>query len=139
MYGFSMETTLVLLEKPALHRREIPLHNRHCSHVRHNVLGPWRQNVSKKKLSKFKTSKTKQNSLLTKFEFFVTCRKTTQDLSNAMGSMYTAVLFLGLQNAASVQPVVNVERTVFYREQAAGMYSAMPYAFAQVLKQNIRE
>lgn len=48
MYGFSMETTLVLLEKPALHRREIPLHNRHCSHVRHNVLGPWRQNVSKK-------------------------------------------------------------------------------------------
>ncbi|AAF71978.1 Putative ABC transporter [Arabidopsis thaliana] len=58
--------------------------------------------------------------------------KTRQDLSNAMGSMYTAVLFLGLQNAASVQPVVNVERTVFYREQAAGMYSAMPYAFAQV-------
>lgn len=47
--------------------------------------------------------------------------------------MYTAVLFLGLQNAASVQPVVNVERTVFYREQAAGMYSAMPYAFAQVI------
>ncbi|XP_010537955.1 PREDICTED: ABC transporter G family member 40 isoform X2 [Tarenaya hassleriana] len=56
-----------------------------------------------------------------------------QDLFNAMGSMYTAVLFLGLQNAASVQPVVAVERTVFYREQAAGMYSAMPYAFAQVL------
>lgn len=51
-----------------------------------------------------------------------------------MGSMYTAVIFLGLQNAASVQPVVNVERTVFYREQAAGMYSAMPYAFAQVTK-----
>jgi hypothetical protein len=65
--------------------------------------------------------------------------KTRQDLSNAMGSMYTAVLFLGLQNAASVQPVVNVERTVFYREQAAGMYSAMPYAFAQVLQKNIIE
>ncbi|CAN8312262.1 unnamed protein product [Cochlearia groenlandica] len=58
--------------------------------------------------------------------------RTRQDLFNAMGSMYTAVLFLGLQNAASVQPVVNVERTVFYREKAAGMYSAMPYAFAQV-------
>ena len=58
--------------------------------------------------------------------------RSRQDLSNAMGSMYTAVLFLGLQNAASVQPVVNVERTVFYREQAAGMYSTMPYAFAQV-------
>ncbi|KAF5935859.1 hypothetical protein HYC85_026988 [Camellia sinensis] len=59
-------------------------------------------------------------------------RTTQQDLFNAMGSMYTAVLFLGIQNASSVQPVVAVERTVFYRERAAGMYSAMPYAFAQV-------
>ncbi|KAK3416796.1 hypothetical protein EUGRSUZ_H02558 [Eucalyptus grandis] len=60
--------------------------------------------------------------------------KTTrsQDLINAMGSMYGA-LFLGVQNAASVQPVVAVERTVFYRERAAGMYSALPYALAQVL------
>ncbi|XP_059642943.1 pleiotropic drug resistance protein 1-like isoform X3 [Cornus florida] len=57
----------------------------------------------------------------------------TQDLSNAMGSMYAAVVFLGIQNASSVQPVVAVERTVFYRERAAGMYSALPYAFAQVL------
>ncbi|KAF7843300.1 pleiotropic drug resistance protein 1-like [Senna tora] len=56
-----------------------------------------------------------------------------QDLFNAMGSMYTAVLFLGVQNSSSVQPVVAVERTVFYRERAAGMYSALPYAFAQVL------
>uniref|UniRef100_A0A2N9HR76 ABC transporter domain-containing protein n=1 Tax=Fagus sylvatica TaxID=28930 RepID=A0A2N9HR76_FAGSY len=57
---------------------------------------------------------------------------TQQDLFNAMGSMYAAVLFLGVQNASSVQPVVAVERTVFYRERAAGMYSALPYAFAQV-------
>ena len=55
-----------------------------------------------------------------------------QDLINAMGSMYAAVLFIGIQNASSVQPVVSVERTVFYRERAAGMYSAMPYAVAQV-------
>ncbi|MQK22257.1 hypothetical protein EI013_28225, partial [Escherichia coli] len=55
-----------------------------------------------------------------------------QDLLNAIGSMYTAVLFLGVQNSSSVQPVVAVERTVFYREKAAGMYSALPYAFAQV-------
>ncbi|GAA0165574.1 ATP-binding cassette [Lithospermum erythrorhizon] len=55
-----------------------------------------------------------------------------QDLFNAMGSMYAAVLFLGVQNASSVQPVVAVERTVFYREKAAGMYSAFPYAFGQV-------
>ncbi|KAG5248716.1 pleiotropic drug resistance protein [Salix suchowensis] len=61
--------------------------------------------------------------------------KTTreQDLLNAMGSMYAAVLFLGVQNSGSVQPVVSIERTVFYRERAAGMYSAFPYAIAQVV------
>lgn len=60
-------------------------------------------------------------------------RSKTQDLFNAMGSMYSAVLFMGVQNASSVQPVVAVERTVFYRERAAGMYSPLAYAFAQIL------
>uniref|UniRef100_A0A161ZXM9 ABC transporter domain-containing protein n=1 Tax=Daucus carota subsp. sativus TaxID=79200 RepID=A0A161ZXM9_DAUCS len=59
--------------------------------------------------------------------------RTRLDLFNAMGSMYAACLFLGVQNSASAQPVVDVERTVFYRERAAGMYSAVAYAFAQVL------
>ncbi|CAN4095920.1 unnamed protein product [Withania somnifera] len=57
----------------------------------------------------------------------------SQDLFNAMGSMYAATLFLGVQNSSSAQPVVAVERTVFYRERAAGMYSALPYAFGQVV------
>ncbi|XP_075104943.1 pleiotropic drug resistance protein 1-like [Nicotiana tabacum] len=56
----------------------------------------------------------------------------TQDVFNSMGSMYAAVFFIGFQNTASVLPVVAVERTVFYRERAAGMYSAFPYAFGQV-------
>ncbi|XP_058208543.1 pleiotropic drug resistance protein 1-like [Rhododendron vialii] len=60
-------------------------------------------------------------------------RDTRQDLFNAMGSMFAAVLFIGIQNATSVQPVVGIERTVFYRERAAGMYSALPYAFGQVV------
>ncbi|GLT97658.1 hypothetical protein SLE2022_152130 [Rubroshorea leprosula] len=60
-------------------------------------------------------------------------RTRQQDVLNAVGSMYAAVLFIGFQNSASVQPVVAVERTVFYRERAAGMYSAMPYAFGQVV------
>nr|XP_023870372.1 pleiotropic drug resistance protein 1-like isoform X4 [Quercus suber] len=59
-------------------------------------------------------------------------RRNRQDLFNAMGSIYAAVLFIGVQNASSVQPVVAIERTVFYRERAAGMYSALPYAFGQV-------
>lgn len=55
-----------------------------------------------------------------------------QDVFNNMGSMFAATVFLGVQNSSGVQPVVSVERTVFYREKAAGMYSALPYAFAQV-------
>uniref|UniRef100_A0A453KM96 ABC transporter domain-containing protein n=1 Tax=Aegilops tauschii subsp. strangulata TaxID=200361 RepID=A0A453KM96_AEGTS len=59
-------------------------------------------------------------------------RHNQQDLFNAMGSMYSSVLFMGVQNSASVQPVVAVERTVFYRERAAHMYSPLPYALGQV-------
>ncbi|CAN1308015.1 ABC transporter G family member 39 [Linum perenne] len=55
-----------------------------------------------------------------------------QDLSNLLGGMYAAVFFLGATNTSTVQPIVAVERTVFYRERAAGMYSALPYAFGQV-------
>ncbi|CAK9224005.1 unnamed protein product [Sphagnum troendelagicum] len=55
------------------------------------------------------------------------------NLFSVMGSMYGAVLFLGVNNASTVQPVVAIERTIFYRERAAGMYSAIPYAMAQVI------
>ncbi|GLT76272.1 hypothetical protein SLA2020_479420 [Shorea laevis] len=60
-----------------------------------------------------------------------------QDLTNLLGAMYSAVLFLGACNASAVQPIVAIERTVFYRERAAGMYSALPYAFAQVVIETI--
>ena len=49
-----------------------------------------------------------------------------------MGALYSACLFLGVNNASSVQPIVSIERTVFYRERAAGMYSPIAYAGAQV-------
>jgi len=49
-----------------------------------------------------------------------------------MGSMYAAVLMLGIQNATGIHPVVVMERIVLYKERAAGMYSALPYTFAQV-------
>ncbi|KAK6231796.1 hypothetical protein SCA6_001869 [Theobroma cacao] len=60
-----------------------------------------------------------------------------QDLMNLLGAMYSAVLFLGATNASAVQSVVAIERTVFYRERAAGMYSELPYAFAQVAIETI--
>ncbi|XP_038716845.1 ABC transporter G family member 29-like [Tripterygium wilfordii] len=62
-----------------------------------------------------------------------TRRDSTADLSTIIGAMYAAVLFIGINNCSTVQPVVAIERTVFYRERAAGMYSALPYALAQVL------
>lgn len=50
------------------------------------------------------------------------------------GGMYGAILFAGINNGNTVVPSVAFERTVFYRERAAGMYSTLPYALAQVIK-----
>ncbi|CAI5536089.1 unnamed protein product, partial [Closterium sp. Naga37s-1] len=58
-------------------------------------------------------------------------RSTQQQVLNLMGAMYTAAIFMGWNNSASIQPIVGVERTVFYRERAAGLYGAIPYALAQ--------
>ncbi|XP_022859772.1 ABC transporter G family member 29-like, partial [Olea europaea var. sylvestris] len=62
-----------------------------------------------------------------------TKRESNTDLLTIIGTMYTSVLFVGVSNCSTVQPVVAIERTVFYRERAAGMYSALPYAMAQVV------
>lgn len=59
-------------------------------------------------------------------------RNTEQDLFNIFGSMYTAVIFLGINNCSTVLPYVATERTILYRERFAGMYSSKAYSFAQV-------
>uniref|UniRef100_A0A0A0LTZ5 ABC transporter domain-containing protein n=1 Tax=Cucumis sativus TaxID=3659 RepID=A0A0A0LTZ5_CUCSA len=59
-------------------------------------------------------------------------RSTKQDIFNSIGAMYIAINFMGSQGALTVQPVIITERTVYYRERAAGMYSALPHSFAQV-------
>ncbi|CAN1121676.1 Pleiotropic drug resistance protein 1 [Linum perenne] len=56
-----------------------------------------------------------------------------QDLFNAFGSMYGSVFFIGVQNALSVQPVIDVERSVLYRERAVRMYAGFPFAIAQAM------
>ncbi|CAA0842345.1 ABC transporter G family member 31, partial [Striga hermonthica] len=58
-------------------------------------------------------------------------RDSTQNLFVVMGALYASVMFLGINNSSSVQPVISIERTVFYREKAAGMYSPYPFAIAQ--------
>ncbi|KAI3945284.1 hypothetical protein MKX01_035045 [Papaver californicum] len=62
-----------------------------------------------------------------------TKRDSSADLTIIVGAMYAAVLFVGINNCSTVQPIVAIERTVFYRERAAGMYSALPYAISQVV------
>lgn len=53
---------------------------------------------------------------------------------NILGIVYGSALFLGFMNCSILQPVVATERVVLYREKAAGMYSTMAYAIAQVSK-----
>ncbi|KAJ6964438.1 ABC transporter G family member 31 [Populus alba x Populus x berolinensis] len=60
-------------------------------------------------------------------------RDSPQALYVVMGALYSSCMFLGVNNASSVQPVVSIERTVFYREKAAGMFSPLSYAVAQGL------
>ncbi|XP_073011839.1 ABC transporter G family member 45-like isoform X1 [Typha latifolia] len=55
-----------------------------------------------------------------------------QDIFNILGVSYGSALFLGFTNASILQPVVGMERAVFYRERSAGMYSSLPYAVAQI-------
>ncbi|KAM0861523.1 hypothetical protein ACQ4PT_045839 [Festuca glaucescens] len=60
-------------------------------------------------------------------------QNSSADVLVIVGSMYAAVMFVGCENCITVQPLIAVERTVFYRERAAGMYSAIPYALSQVV------
>ena len=70
-------------------------------------------------------------------DHFTPCRNNSSDLLTIIGAMYAAVLFVGINNCSTVQPIVSIERTVFYRERAAGMYSSLPYAIAQVKKSTL--
>ncbi|CAL5090781.1 unnamed protein product [Urochloa decumbens] len=58
--------------------------------------------------------------------------KDEQDLLNILGTAYTSALFLGFMNCATLQPIITMERVVFYRERASGMYSSMAYVIAQI-------
>ncbi|KAK4836183.1 hypothetical protein QYF36_019619 [Acer negundo] len=55
-----------------------------------------------------------------------------QNLFNIFGSLYGAVIFLGISNCSSGLSYFAMERTVMYREKFAGMYSPWAYALAQV-------
>ncbi|PSC69376.1 ATP-binding cassette transporter isoform B [Micractinium conductrix] len=50
---------------------------------------------------------------------------------NIAGMLFSSTLFVGFTNAMSVQHTTEVQRRVFYREHAAGMYGPLPFAIAQ--------
>uniref|UniRef100_A0A1J3CBG8 ABC transporter G family member 42 n=1 Tax=Noccaea caerulescens TaxID=107243 RepID=A0A1J3CBG8_NOCCA len=58
---------------------------------------------------------------------------TQQDLFNIFGSMFTVVLFSGINNCSTVLFCVATERNVFYRERFSRMYNSGSYSLAQVL------
>lgn len=58
--------------------------------------------------------------------------KEEQDVFNILGIAYGSALFLGLVNCSTLQPVVAMEKVVFYRERASGMYSSIAYVVAQI-------
>jgi len=60
------------------------------------------------------------------------CRNNQQDLFSIFGSMYTIVIFSGINNCATVMNFIATERNVFYRERFARMYSSWAYSFSQV-------
>ncbi|CAM6120550.1 unnamed protein product [Calypogeia fissa] len=60
-------------------------------------------------------------------------RGTQLDVFNLMGATYCTVFFLGFNYALTVQPVIWIERIVYYRERGAGMYSPWTYAISQFL------
>lgn len=59
-------------------------------------------------------------------------RTDQQSLFNILGSMYAGVIFLGINNCATVLQYVATERTVMYREKFVGMYSPWAFSLAQV-------
>ena len=55
------------------------------------------------------------------------CRSTYNDISNIMAALFITMTFLGTSNSSGVQPIVSIERPVFYRERAAGAQPALQW------------
>ena len=45
--------------------------------------------------------------------------------------LFSSVLFLGITDCLTVQHIIALQRTVMYRERAAGYYGVLPFALAQ--------
>ncbi|KAG2491493.1 hypothetical protein HYH03_010072 [Edaphochlamys debaryana] len=59
--------------------------------------------------------------------------ETELDLYNTIGCLFCSMLFLPVTNMLTVMPQIEVQRAVFYREKASGMYAPWIFAAAQIL------
>lgn len=59
--------------------------------------------------------------------------KNQQNLFTILGSMFSAVMLCGINNASSVLPYVSTKRAVYYRERFAGMYASWAYPLSQAV------
>ncbi|XP_031741892.1 pleiotropic drug resistance protein 3 isoform X2 [Cucumis sativus] len=109
----------------------------------HNFVGQfkaclWKQNLSYWRNPSYNSMRflhSTLSSLIFGILFWKQAKKleNQQDLFNVFGSMFTAVIFMGINNCSSVLPHVSMERTVMYRERFSGMYSSWAYSLAQVM------
>lgn len=143
-----LEAKLDVLEEPRLQPCSRRLHILHGTHLWKHLLGCWEKIVSSSidSFMCFSEIPLQKSSfftcLLQKLYSGLWClfswhvlecgSSTSSDLIITMGSLYGSTLFICFNNAGTVQAMVSIERTVHYREKAAGMYSAIPYALAQV-------
>lgn len=56
---------------------------------------------------------------------------TASGVLDIAGVLFSSVLFLGITDCLTVQHIVALQRTVMYRERAAGYYGVLPFALAQ--------
>lgn len=52
------------------------------------------------------------------------------NVQDVLGALFNTAVFLGVFNMDTIQPVVFMERSVFYRERASGTYGVLPYTLA---------
>ena len=55
---------------------------------------------------------------------------TAGDIQNIGGALFASILFIGATQLMSILPVIGIERLVFYRERAAGLYRPIHYHVA---------
>ncbi|KAK8959227.1 Pleiotropic drug resistance protein 3 [Platanthera guangdongensis] len=111
--------------KPSLGSCDLYFHTKYSqSFVTQCVACLWKQNLSYWRNSSYTAMRIFFTVVIALMFGTIFCglggkKEKQQDLFNAMGSMYVAVLFMGVSYSTGVQPIVALDRTIFYRERGS--------------------